>query len=264
VSGSVVNTRIPQGEWNGDKLNGLGLSGLTLNPTKGNIFWTDVEWLGVGDVRCGFIINGQLIVCHTFKNANAKDSTYMTTAALPLRQEIENTDTIASGTSAQQICASVVSEGGYTAAGQTYAIDRGATPITLATGGTTYPIISIRLNSSRLDAVVILSEIYGVITSNDRCKWTLIKNATLTGASYATHSNNNVQYDTSASALSGGTVINGGYINLQGESQVGGPTDFTYQLGRTIAGVSDVLTLAVTPISNNTNVLFGLKWIEAL
>lgn len=72
------------------------------------------------------------------------------------------------------------------------------------------------------------------------------------------------RHDTSASALSGGTVINGGYINLQGESQVGGPTDFTYQLGRTIAGVSDVLTLAVTPISNNTNVLFGLKWIEAL
>lgn len=264
VSGSVVNTRIAQGDWNGDKLNGLGLSGLILNPTKGNIFWTDVEWLGVGDVRCGFIINGQLIVCHTFKNANEKDSTYMTTAALPLRQEIENTDTIASGTSAQQICASVVSEGGYTAAGQTYSIDRGATPITLATAGTTYPVISIRLNSSRLDAVIILSEIYGVITSNDRCKWTLLKNATLTGASYTTHSNGNVDYDTSATSLSGGTVINGSYINLQGENQVGGPADFTYQLGRTIAGVSDVLTLAVTPISNNTNVLFGLKWIEAL
>lgn len=264
VTGSVVNTRVAQSEWNSDRLDGNGISALVFNAAKANIFWADVEWLGVGNVRCGFIIDGKPILCHTFKNVNVNTTTYMTTSALPLRQEIENVGVIASGTTAKQICNSVISEGGYSAAGETYVVDRGSTVLTLATGGTTYPVLSIRLNSSRLDSVVIPSEINGVVTTNDRCRWSLVLNPTLTGASYSTHSNGTVDYDTTASGMSGGTVLAAGYIGLQGQINIGGPADFTYQLGRTIGGTSDVLTLAATPITNNTNVLFAMKWIEAL
>lgn len=264
VTGSVVNTRVAQGSWNGDQLNGLGETGLTINTSKGNIFWCDLEWLGVGDIRCGFIINGKLIVCHTFKNTNQKTTTYMTTACLPIRQEIENLGVISSGTTAKQICSSVVSEGGYEAAGETYSVDLGATAKTLSTAGTTYPVISIRLNASRLDALVIPKNVNGTVLSNSVVKWSLVLNPILSGASYVTHSNGTVDYDLTASSMTGGTVINGGYIETRGQISLAGIADFSNQLGRTLGGTSDVVTLAATPITNNTNVLFALQWTEVL
>jgi hypothetical protein len=44
---------------------------MTLNLAKQfKYFGSDIEWLGVGNVRCGFVINGEFIVCHTFQCAN--------------------------------------------------------------------------------------------------------------------------------------------------------------------------------------------------
>jgi hypothetical protein len=72
--------------WNGDKLDGTGASGLTLDLTKPQILWIDFEWLGVGNVRCGFIINGQYIVCHTYQTANVYwNFCLYTTAILPIK-----------------------------------------------------------------------------------------------------------------------------------------------------------------------------------
>ena len=70
VSGVTSNNVIPLSAWNGDKLNGNGPSGLTLDITKAQIFWMDIEWLGVGSVRVGFVIDGQYVICHTFHHAN--------------------------------------------------------------------------------------------------------------------------------------------------------------------------------------------------
>src|SRR5210317_587345 len=89
VTGSVVNTRILQANWNVDALDGDGVSGYTLDLTKAQILWSDFEWLGVGSVRVGFVINGQFIPVHIFHHANTSDasydglSTYITTATLP-------------------------------------------------------------------------------------------------------------------------------------------------------------------------------------
>src|SRR5210317_40394 len=89
VSGSIVNTRVNKADWNIDALDGDGVSGYTLDLTKAQIFWSDFEWLGVGSVRVGFVINGQFIPVHIFHHANTSDasydglSTYITTATLP-------------------------------------------------------------------------------------------------------------------------------------------------------------------------------------
>jgi len=64
------------------------------------------EWLGVGSVRCGFIINGEYIVCHTFTNANEITNVYMTTAILPVRYEIVTSSALAA--SMKSICSSRV------------------------------------------------------------------------------------------------------------------------------------------------------------
>ena len=114
TSGSPNDARtVNQADWNGDKLDGSGPSGVTLNTSKTQILWMDFEWLGVGSVRCGFVIDGVFILCHTFNNANDLDKVYMTTAILPVRYEIEALAGLSSGATLKQICSTVVSEGGY-------------------------------------------------------------------------------------------------------------------------------------------------------
>src|SRR5210317_2037092 len=87
VTGSAVDTDVSQASWNGDKLDGTGASSYTLDPTKATIMFTDYEWLGMGSVRVGFIIDGKYIVAHTFLNSNNLDTVYMQTANLPIRYE---------------------------------------------------------------------------------------------------------------------------------------------------------------------------------
>lgn len=127
VSGSVNETRVAQSGWNVDHFDGTGPSERSLDPTKANIFWMDIEWLGVGDVRTGFVVDGHLKIAHIFHNDNANPTSYMTTAVLPLRQEIENLGTTASTSTAKQICATVASEGGYEGFSRRYNISLGTT-----------------------------------------------------------------------------------------------------------------------------------------
>ena len=85
VSGSLAETKVAQSAWNYDKMDGTGPSGMTLDITKAQILWMDIEWLGLGTVRLGFVIDGKFILCHQFHHANLITSTYITTASLPLR-----------------------------------------------------------------------------------------------------------------------------------------------------------------------------------
>lgn len=268
TSGSVddASEKIPQSEWNVDRLNGTGgqhnLSGVTLDITKAQIFWMDIEWLGVGDVRCGFVINGQYIVSHIFHHANIFDKVYMTTASLPLRYEL--TSTGAAGTM-RAICSSVLSEGGYVNRSRSRAASTAIAGKAVANNGYT-PLIAIRLKSTRLDAIVIPSkyDVYGL--TNAAYKYAIIYNPTLTGASWVDANNeSSVEYDLSATALSGGTVLDSGLFSSSakgGGASNFGDVDFSLQLGRTIAGVSDIFVLAAVATTNNDKAVATLVWQE--
>jgi hypothetical protein len=253
ISGSVDNTtrRVEQANWNGDKLDGTGPSGLTLDLTHPQILWMDFEWLGVGNVRCGFIINGLYIVCHTYQTANVTGtSVYMTTAILPVRYEITNTAATASSSSMKQICSSVVSEAGF----EQTSIDHTAVRETAQTGIETtgyVPIVSIRLASGRTNAVVLPNRVAFFPTTNDNFQIALVKNTTLTGATFASTvpSDSNVEYDVAATAMTGGTIVQIDYATSSNQGTVitSAPTGFNWdlQLGATIAGTSDIYTLGV-------------------
>lgn len=118
ASGTVVEERIAQDDWNTNTLKTAtspNPSGYILDPALVNIFWCDIEWLGVGSVRAGFVINGEFIVCHTFQHANQAGNVtvYMTAATLNPRYEITNTSGTAGARTMKQICSTVISEGGY-------------------------------------------------------------------------------------------------------------------------------------------------------
>ena len=183
VTGAVVDTPAPQSTWLYDKLDGTGPSGITLDLTQAQIFWTDIEWLGVGSVRCGFVINGQLIHCHSFHHANLLSSTYITTASLPLRYEIKNTGAVSGGSTLKQICSSVISEGGYELRGDQKSVGTAVnSPKALTTAGTYYPAVSLQLKSTNLDAVAILSAVSLLGINSNPCSvaWRIVRGATLT------------------------------------------------------------------------------------
>jgi hypothetical protein len=256
VTGSASDARtVDQSSWNGDKLDGTGPSGLTLDPSKAQILWMDFEWLGVGSVRCGFIINGEYIVCHTFNNANEITNVYMTTAILPVRYEIK-TVTSAVAASMKAICCSVVSEGGF----EQTSIDHVARRTTvLGTIGTTFlPLVSIRLASTRLGAVVLPNRVQVLPTTSQNYEVALIKNPTLTGASWAAvPTDSNVEYDVSATATTGGSIVQTDYTTASGSGGATGlnaSTGYNWdlQLGASIAGTSDIYTVAIRTVSGAT------------
>jgi hypothetical protein len=256
VTGSVSNVRtVNQTDWNGDKLDGTGNSGYTLDPSKAQILWMDFEWLGVGSVRCGFIINGEYIVCHTFNNANEITNVYMTTAILPVRYEIVST-TSAVAASMKAICCSVISEGGF----EQTSIDHVARRTTvLGTIGTTFlPVVSIRLASGRTGAVVLPNRVQVLPTTSQNYEVALIKNPTLTAASWtAVPTDSNVEFDVAATATTGGSIVQTDYVTSTGSGGTQGLSaatgyNFDLQLGATIAGVSDIYTVAVRTVSGAT------------
>lgn len=266
TSGTPSDTRtVAQASWNGDKLDGTGASGLTLDTTKAQILWMDFEWLGVGSVRCGFIINGQYIVCHTFNNANEIDKVYMTTAILPVRYEIKATNTLSSSATLKQICSSVVSEGGYQQSVATQFARR--TTSVVGFGTDFVPLVSIRLASDSLGAVVLPQDIQILTQSADDFEIALIKNpATLTGASYDTTTFTHVDYDVSATAMTGGTIVQQFYATGTNKSGVPivSPTGYNFdlQLGVSLSGTSDVYTLAIRVLSGTGDAIGTLGFID--
>lgn len=99
VTGTPVDTKVVQADYNGDKLDGTGVSGITANPSKSQIFWIDFQWLGAGIVRWGLVApDGSKILIHTMKNTNNNNTVYMSSANLPIRHEITNTGNTASAT----------------------------------------------------------------------------------------------------------------------------------------------------------------------
>ena len=268
TSGAAVDTEINQSAWNGDKLNGTGASGFTLNAATSNILFIDIEWLGVGSVRVGFVINGQLITAHTFNNANSLTTVYMQTANLPIRYEIERTGTLTAGTyTLQQICSSCISEGGYSPEGVQQMI--GTTQINagvnLTTANTYYNIATIRIKSGRPYAVIVPAGTDVLNISNNDFEWGLFINATPSSAFSYTSFSDNVEYDlTTVDLTATGTRVAGGYMGGKtAPSTIGGDVfAFAYQLGQTISGTSDTLTLGVRAGSANGDVSGLIKWYD--
>ena len=207
ISGTVTHSNVAQSSWNGDTLLGTGASGYTLDITKSQIFFIDLEWLGAGAVRTGFVLNGKFIVAHSFYHANVYPRVYMTTACLPIRYEIQALTASAPATSNLiQICCTVVSEAGYNEPMTLYS---NAVSFPAGSIGTTAwsPVISARLDiaSGRQDAVAQIRQIDMSLTSSDTLQWALWSNVSdinLTGANFTTPpQNGSVQIDTSSSAF---------------------------------------------------------------
>ena len=154
VSGSIVDKTVLQKDWNIDTFDGKGVTKIKFDQTKENIFMIDLEWLGVGDVRCGFVIDDVIDYVHEFKNANDLDEIYMYMATLPVRYQALTDGTIASG-SLNSNCYSVISEGGSHADGQIYCYSR-SVALVVSDNTDFHPVLAIKLDTTALNNIVQL------------------------------------------------------------------------------------------------------------
>jgi len=233
----------------------------------------DLEWLGVGSIRVGFVINGQFIVCHTFQHANLITSTYITTASLPLRYEIFNTAGTSGASTLKQICSTVISEGGYQLKGSQQSI---GTPIlsprTFAVAGTYYPIVALRLQPTRLDAIVIITAISVLGVGNGKnYAWRIVNyDVSVSGGSWVNApGDSSVQYNLTGTSATGGRVIASGYINSSNQASpalnILKEALFANQLERNgLIGVpyEFVLEVAVGTTSGGEGVYASIDWEE--
>jgi hypothetical protein len=261
ASGSAVDTPVAQSAWSEDTLSELDL-------TKAQIAVIDFEWLGVGIVRVGFVIDGVYRYVHTFKHANAATGVYMTTPNLPVRYEIGN-DGTAGAAELEAICSSISSEGGVEDLGLTRSASRSVVLTTLDDADL-YPLVTIRLRAGYLDAFVVPDALQVLCTSTSTYRWALLLNPTVAGAaeSFTAVTNSPVEAAvgaTNATKVSGGTIIAEGFaVDTQTskgtiEANVG-----SVQLGSAISGTADRLTLAVQRLVGTTESFYGqLGWKES-
>lgn len=266
VDGVITENTVVQNDWSVDKLNGTGSSGITANFSKAQILYIDFEWLGVGSVRVGFVVNGRVIICHQFNHANLISSVYMRSSNLPIRWEITGTG---AASSLEAICCSVASEGGRQLIGLTRSVERGITTKTVATG-TPEQLIAIRLKDGYRSTVIPTTISIAMTGTTVGNRWALHLNPTIAGtgsASWQDVPNSAIQYDVNGTASGSRTITAPGTIVASGcfaneASGISLPLDDVLTIASDYNGVSDILVLAAQPSTGSENYLASLSWKE--
>lgn len=269
VTGLVTETVVNQSAWNVDTLDGTGPSGVVLDITKAQIMFMDIEWLGEGTVRVGFIIDGVFLLCHKFNHANYIVSTYITTASLPLRYEITNTGVTANSSTLKQVCSTVISEGGYELRGAQQAVGTPITaPTSLAVAGTYYPIVSIKLRAGYQDAVVILTALSIMGVATGIYNWKVVANGTTSGGAWVPAGvNSAVEYNITGTSFAGGRTLASGFLTSSTQASVSldilKEALFSFQLERdSFTGTSYELSLIVAASTNTELIYSSMDWEE--
>jgi hypothetical protein len=278
VSGTASDARkVTQANWNKDKCDGTGSSGFTLDISKTQILFIDFQWLGVGRVRMGFVHNGNFIIAHEFYNSNNLDTVYMSNPNLPVRCEIRNTGTT-TGAYLDQICSTVISEGGYVEAGQDWAVS--SPSLRTITSANTVPVLAIRLANTYHtydNRMIARSGSINLLTTAENINWKLIKlpnSANLTGGSWVSvHQNSGVEYNATATSYTGGEELDNGYLagQSQGAKSVGSTmtpnspsaAKKNYIVQNFDSSNSEIYVVVVKNLgTSNTDVGVGWQWRE--
>lgn len=270
ANGTPVERRIAQAQWSENTFSELNLD-------RVQILWFDIEWLGVGSVRCGFVVDGAFVHCHTFHNANTEISagvplttTYMGTACLPLRAEIENTSATTGSSTYKQICSSVISEGGFELRGRPRSVGHALNAAyRLSTPNTSYPIMSIRLKAGRDGAIVLPKNFSFAPLTQANYRWNLIQGVTTGGTWVDAGSDSSVEYNlTATSVTSTQFVYEQGYVLATNQSTASPSTQvfpFAFQLERNTLSSPKIyyeFILSVSTTAQNPDVVASINWEE--
>lgn len=271
VTGTAVDTRIEQADWNMTwGVNGVKDKVDDLDMTKAQIFVIDLEWLGVGRVRTGFVIDGTIFYVHEFNHANLINTVYMTTANLPIRYQMISGSTGAAD-DMYQICATVVSEGGFREElGIPHSAANGATGITVESRRSVLAIRPKATFNSIVNRGTILPTGLSLYVTTATAYWELVYGGALGGTPSWTSAGANsiVEYDVAGTTVTGGEVIASGYISTSGTgagAKGGGTSALTSKLPLVLdaAGSNPIaLHVVITGVGGNPVAYAALDWRE--
>ena len=263
VTGTPIDTIVPQADWNLDPVDGTGPSGLTLDKTKANIYFFDFEWLGVGTVRYGVFSDGKPVYVHATHNANANTAVYMSTPNLPVRYSVENDGTYASVATLRHLCSTVISEGGQNPSGIIHYESTGGNHVDANAVDTLYAVIGVKLRDGYEGLTVDFLSYSILCETNDNFEWVVLFNPTVAGTfTYSDHADGGVQTALGATAntVTGGQALSGGWG--VGNGSLDGTVENARRLGTAIDGTKDTAVLCVRPLSVNADVQASITWRE--
>lgn len=240
----------------------------SLDFTKAQIFFFDLEWLGVGRVRCGFVVNGMVVPALSIHHANLSTSVYMRTANLPVRYELDNSLGAENGVVLHQICCVVISEGGFEESrGLTGSASRTAAK-SISTRAVVMSIRAASLINSIVNRATINPEDVSLFTSSADIYWELIFGGTLAGSpSWSQVNSGAVEYDLAGTTISGGIRIAGDILPSGQSANVRtfASKNLNNKLPITLKGDGTpgaVLSLVATGLSGTANVRGTISWRE--
>jgi len=265
TAGGTAETRIARANWNGDKLDGTGGSGLTLDFTKFQTLVIEYNWF-TGHVELKFIIGNYSHPIHQFEFNNSEDTVITNTPFLPIKWDIHNT-TGASGTHTMEISSyATLSEAGSVPLGVKNTVTTPLDGITCSDALTFYPILSIRLRTDRIKGIVLPQNFQVAALDNSPLFYKVLLNPTLTGATtWSTYADTHIEYNTDATAVTEGDfIVDAGYIDPNGQgAKIPLDSASAFQLGRENMGTtSEIITIAAATGSANKDVYASFGWIE--
>lgn len=264
VSGSQVDTKIARANWL-DPFDGHGASGITLDFTKAQILAIDLEWLGVGGVRIWFIVGRVPHLAYTFDHTNLISTTYMTRASLPVRYELEQTaaaDGVAG--SMKQICATVISEGGFVRNGMVPAYTPGT--VTLSNTNETHAFsLSLKNGYNRVSVLPVSVDAGSPGTTAVAAIMRVYMYTALTNPSWssAAHASSAVQVSTAGTLSTTSAMLVGACsVTTNGGANHVVPGD-NMLLCSNIAGTSDILSVTLQRVGQQSiDIIPSIRWQE--
>ena len=266
ASGSLVTERITRNNWNGDKLDGAGPSGITASPVAQQMISVEYEWYGAGQIVFSYIINGLPRVIHIFNTGNRLLFPWSRTPFLPIRLELENFGGAAGTHHLYQGSNSVLVEGRLVKQGIPSNILTPLAGIDLDKAYTFYPVVSVRMKPTTLEGIILLSNFVCNTLDNTDIYYKVLRNATINGTWVDNPQPNaftQYNYTSSTTEVTDGVQIDSGFITAGSAVRVELSKDADLQLGRGSMGtVSDVITIAIASKIANKKAVASLSWIE--
>jgi len=265
TSDGLNERRIPRSEWNGDRLDGNGPSGVEADPTKIQMMTLEYEWFGAGIVEFKFIFNNNAYPIHKFEASNVEDLPWSNTPFLPLRFELTNVDGVAGSHQMLQGSSSVSAEGSVGPVGREENVTTPLDGVTTGSSDTFRPALSIRLRSDRLNGVVLPIEFQAATLDNTGMFYKIVRDTTLTGATFNDVGPESfVEFDFAATDSTGGNAIQTGFIAPGNQGAIFKfPEESISQLGRNDMGATpQTFTILVATLNSNKDVFASLSWIE--
>lgn len=259
--GTEGTNKVAREQWNLDRLDGTGPSGVSVDFSAAQIFGIDFEWLGVGRSRFFLVQNGRFLPCHEFTHANQLYAPYTQTPNLPLRWDCYAVSN--SYARAVQICGAVISEGGFEPLGlPIFSGNRSNTAYAVGTPGV---LTGIRLATNYFDTTVIPEFVVTMNTDNTaNYQWLLCLNPGFTNAVTwnpdPSHPGIQVANAITGVTLTGyGTILDSGMVANENSGDAI-PLRSSRLLGASITEVPDRLFVVIEAISGTPDISGGIKY----